>query len=55
MSNSRKYAAEFKREAVQLALNSPSIVGAAKDLGIPHKSHLKKGGDLLRSGEVGFY
>mgnify|MGYP005998074887 CR=1 FL=1 len=35
MSNPRKYTAEFKREAVQLALNSPSVVSAAKDLGMP--------------------
>ncbi len=31
----RKYTAEFKREAVKLALNSPSISATAKDLGIP--------------------
>lgn len=31
----RRYTAEFKQEAVKLALNSPSISGAAKELGIP--------------------
>ena len=34
-TRSRKYTPEFKREAVQFALNAPSIVSAAKDLGIP--------------------
>jgi len=32
---SRSYTTEFKREAVQLALNSESVVSAARDLGIP--------------------
>ena len=31
----RKYAKEFKQEAVNLALKSPSIVTTAKELGIP--------------------
>lgn len=31
----RRYTAEFKQEAVKLALNSSSISSAAKDLGIP--------------------
>ncbi len=31
----RTYTPEFKREAVQLALNSPSVLSAASDLGIP--------------------
>ena len=31
----RKYTPEFKQEAVQLALNSPSVLSAAKDLGMP--------------------
>lgn len=31
----RKYTKEFKQEAVQLALKSPSIVATAKELGIP--------------------
>ena len=35
MKQVRKYPQEFKQEAVQLALKSPSIVHAAKSLGIP--------------------
>ena len=31
----RRYSAEFKQEAVKLALNSPSVSGVAKELGIP--------------------
>lgn len=31
----RQYTPAFKQEAVQLALNSPSVLSAAKDLGIP--------------------
>ena len=31
----RGYTAEFKSEAVKLALNSPSVVSAAKSLGMP--------------------
>ena len=31
----RSYTPEFKREAVELALNSPSIVQTAKDLAMP--------------------
>jgi transposase len=31
----RRYSAEFKQEAVKLALHSPSVSGAAKELGIP--------------------
>lgn len=31
----RRYSAEFKREAIQLALQSPSVIGAARDLGMP--------------------
>jgi transposase len=34
-NKTRKYTPEFKREAIQLALNSPSVLSAAKDLGIP--------------------
>jgi len=33
--SSRKYTKEFKQEAVNLALKSPSIVNTAKELGIP--------------------
>ncbi len=33
--STRNYTPEFKREAVSLALNSPSVVQAARDLGIP--------------------
>lgn len=32
---SRRYSAEFKQEAVKLALSSPSVSGAAKEVGIP--------------------
>lgn len=31
----RKYTEEFKQEAIKLALQKPSISGAAEDLGIP--------------------
>ena len=31
----RKYTKEFKQEAVQLALKSPSVFNTAKELGIP--------------------
>ena len=31
----RNYTAEFKKSAIQLALRSPSIIVAAKELGIP--------------------
>ena len=34
-NKNRRYTAEFKREAVQLARNSPSILSASKDLGMP--------------------
>lgn len=35
MKKSRQYTKEFKQEAVKLALQRPSIAGAAKDLGVP--------------------
>lgn len=35
MTNNKTYTNEFKREAIKLALESPSITGAAKSLGIP--------------------
>jgi transposase-like protein len=31
----RKYTNEFRQEAVNLALKSPSIINTAKELGIP--------------------
>lgn len=31
----RQYTSEFKQEAVKLALNSPSVLSAARDLGVP--------------------
>ena len=34
-NNVRKYTDEFKREAVKLALNSSSVLSAAKDLDMP--------------------
>jgi transposase len=33
--NARKYTAEYKAEALKLALSSSSVSGAAKDLGMP--------------------
>jgi transposase len=48
----RKYTKEFKEEAVNLALKSPSIGGTAKELGIPAATlhtwihELKKKGKL---------
>ena len=48
----RKYTKEFKQEAVNLALKSPSIVNTAKELGIPSATlhtwihELKKKGTL---------
>lgn len=48
----RKYTREFKQEAVNLALKSPSIMNTAKELGIPAATlhtwihALKKKGNL---------
>jgi transposase len=48
----RKYTKEFKQEAVNLALKSPSIMDTAKELGIPTATlhtwiyDLKKKGNL---------
>ena len=50
--STRKYTKEFKQEAVNLALKSPSIPNTAKELGIPAASlytwihTLKKKGPL---------
>lgn len=33
--NNRSYTDEFKRESIKLAIDSPSIISAAKNLGIP--------------------
>ena len=50
----RKYTKEFKQEAVNLALKSPSIVDTAKELGIPPATlhtwihGLKKAGDIAK-------
>ena len=33
--NARKYTAEYRAEALKLALSSSSVSGAAKDLGMP--------------------
>ena len=35
LKKTRKYTKEFKAEAIQLALGSPSVSGTAKDLGMP--------------------
>ena len=54
----RKYTKEFKQEAVQLALKSPSIVATAKELGIPAATlhtwinDLKKQGKLNHANET---
>lgn len=53
MSNkSRQYTPEFKREAVQLAINSPSILSAAHDLGMPEATLHTWVQKAKRSGEV---
>jgi transposase len=49
----RKYTKEFKQEAVNLALKSPSVVNTAQELGIPSATlhtwlhDLKNKGSLL--------
>lgn len=54
----RKYTKEFKQEAVQLALKSPSIGDTAKELGIPTATlhtwvhDLKKQGKLSLTNET---
>lgn len=54
----RKYTKEFKQEAVQLALKSPSVVDTAKELGIPAATlhtwihDLKKQGKLNLANET---
>ena len=54
----RKYTKEFKQEAVQLALKSPSIGDTAKELGIPAATlhtwihDLKKQGKLNLANET---
>ena len=57
-NTNRRYTAEFRQEAVDYALDSPSVVGAAQDLGIPEatlhawvqkaKRHGKNAARLLR-------
>jgi transposase len=55
----RRYTKEFKQEAVNLALKSPSIVNTAKELGIPiatlHSwiNALKRKGNLATVDENG--
>ncbi len=50
----RQYTAEFKREAVQLALNSPTVLSAANDLGMPEATlhtwvqKAKRSGDIVK-------
>lgn len=48
----RSYTKEFKREAVQLALNSPSVQSAAKALGMPEATLHTWVQKARRSGEV---
>jgi transposase len=51
--SNRKYTKEFRQEAVNLALKSPSITNTAKELGIPTVTlhgwinKLKKQGELV--------
>ena len=53
MSNkTRSYNREFKQEAVQLALNSPSVLSAAKDLGMPEATLHSWVQKAKRSGEA---
>lgn len=51
-NKNRKYTSEFKREAVQLALNSPSVLSAAKDLGMPEATLHTWVQKAKRSGEA---
>lgn len=53
MSNKvRNYTPEFKREAVQLALNSSSVLSAAKALGMPEATLHTWVQKAKRSGEA---
>jgi transposase len=58
-SQNRSYTPEFKREAVQLALDSSSVSSAAQDLGIPEATlHVwvqkaKKSGNYLITSSEG--
>ena len=53
MSNKlRSYTPEFKREAAQLALNSSSVLSAAKDLGMPEATLHTWVQKAKRSGEA---
>jgi transposase len=55
----RKYTKEFKQEAINLALKSPSVDGTAKELGIPTATlytwiyALKKKGNIATVDENG--
>lgn len=49
---SRRYTTEFKREAIQLALNSPSVLSAANDLGMPEATLHAWVQQAKRSGEA---
>lgn len=48
----RHYTAEFKQEAVKLALASPSIGSAAKDLGLPEATLYNWVATAKKQGEV---
>jgi transposase len=48
----RSYTKEFKQEAIRLALNSPSIAGAARDIGIPSPTLHNWVYKAKRNGEV---
>lgn len=48
----RNYTPEFKREAVQLALNSSSVLSAAQDLGMPEATLHTWVQKAKRSGET---
>ena len=48
----RKYTPEFKQEAIHLALSSPSVLSAAKDLGMPEATLHTWVDKARKSGEV---
>lgn len=51
--SARRYAKEFKQEAVQLALKSPSVGDTAKKLGIPPATLHTWIHELKKQGNVG--
>lgn len=51
-NKARKYTPEFKQEAVELALNSPSVLSAAKDLDMPEATLHVWVQNAKRSGKI---